>query len=1018
MRRNIFILMLLVLSLTFFACGGGSEGDGGDETPGGEVASDLELITDGIANFRIVLGEKIPTDVRKNVDQQIVKRLQNKHQIDVVAAQQGTENDKIEDVEVLIGDVTNRGEKYIFDRYEFGKEGYMIKIVGTKIVIQAGSDEMLLEAVMEFAEDVLEIESDYIENITMLAGDKSDKENPGNEVYVVQDNYKIDSLSVGSTDMKGYTIAVDSTDKYYKAAATSIQDTFYDKTGYFFPIVKPAEATDKSIVLKHIDRKTVSGDDTFTIKADGTKLVISCAYDNKLEESVGEFLSKFIILSQGDVSFSGTVLEKDISVVYYEDFGAVGNGTHDDFDAIYRTHEFANISGQTVKASKGAKYYIFDTAEEDTTVARIAKIKTNVDWQGAEFIIDDTDIGIFSGDKYKYLNTSLFQILPDNDLSVITLNASDSKHVGFLETILGDGINRNSTRIEIPKEAMEGWEGPVMIIPSNSSHNIYRRKGYGAASGSAMSEVILVNADGTIELEGDFATPVIFDYQSLSSVKIYRLDESTAITVKNGTFTTKACQANTVRENENGELEAFDTYVSRGISIQRSYTTLDNIKHYVEGEIELSEQVNDKGQIVKGGVPYSAFYGPGNAHHIIIQNCVLSGRRCYPRPQGGTTGTYDLSGSSVNYLIYKNCVQHNFWVTIDPDTKEITAAKEGDPGAKTSMSSYTVNGKSLQMHWGVGGTNRCKNLYYDGSTLSRFDAHEGLYNGGIINGSTVNYIELIGNGTFEFTDSRLFTSGNNVLLPLRSDYGWTWDGEMKVKNVEAFMYADKNIAVTYFGYNNWYFGYTCAFPSISLDNVDFYDIAAYYADFTLKPIDAGHEIWLTSSEIVRGSKMHLDISHKNPIYSIEDRDKDGFIDEPSFDRDGDGVVDGPIDLDDNQVIGNTRFNYAELYNEGKYDGSKNNNGVTDTNSYVNLCRVIPPEYIKIINNDGVNGTGGYRYIIWDTSGNGISDGGYYTETETFGGFFGATKFYYSDEDFFLGTGHGDQTATTPFTFRK
>ena len=1025
--KLLMLLLALVLSLSLFACGGGGgdDGDGGDgekcdecvdtnfdgkcdvcgEAVTEEVA-DIALVEDGVPNFRIVLGSGISTDVRKYVDQNIVGKMRNKHDIEILSSQEGGANDVPQEIEILIGDVTTRGAKYTVDRYQFGKEGYMIKIIGSKVVIQAGSDEQLLEAVTEFTEDVLKVGTDDVYSSTMTAEDM---------VFVVQDDYKIESISVAGTDMKGYTIAADTMNNYYKAAALLLQDTIYDKTGYYFKIVKPDEATEKSIVIKHIDK--VSGVDSFTVKVEDKQLVISCAYDNMLEQAVGEFLVRNITLtSQKNVNFTGKVYDRDISVVYYEDFGAKGDGKTDDFDAIYRTHEFANECGQTVKADPNATYYIFNTASPGKTTARTAIIQTNVDWQGAEFIIDDRNITIESGSEYKWLNASIFKISPNNEHAAITLNAGNANHEGYIATILGNGITRSSTHITIPKEAIDGWEGAVMIIPQNSAHNIYRRKGYGAAGGSQMSEVIVVNADGSISEE----TPVVFDFQDITSVIIYRLDESSAIRVENATFTTRACQANTVGKSpyNDGALYANDVYISRGISINRSYTTLYNIKHYVTDEIPLSDQVNENGQIIKGGCPYSAFYNPSSANHIIIENCVLSGRRCYARPQGGTTGTYDLGGSSVNHLIYKDCVQHNFWVTIDADTLEIEAAEEGDAGAKTSMSSYSVNGKSVQMHWGIGGTNRCKNLYYDGSTLSRFDAHEGLHNGGIINGSTVNYIELIGHGTFDFKDSRLFTSGNNVLLPLRSDYGWVWEGEMIVENVDAFMYTNKTIAVTYFGYNNWYFGYTCAFPSISLDNVDFYDISAYYSNFTLQPIPAGHEIWLTSSEITRISKMHLAESHTNPIYSIEDRDKDGFVDEPKFDRDLDGTVDEAIDLDGNGVVGNTGIEFAPLYNDGVYGGDGKNSGVTDTGSYVNLCRVIPPEYIRIVNNDGVNGAGGYKYIMWDTSGNNISDGKFYSTTDSFGGFFGGTKFIYGtgDEDFFYGT-ENKNGITNTFVFK-
>ena len=42
----------------------------------------------------------------------------------------------------------------------------------------------------------------------------------------------------------------------------------------------------------------------------------------------------------------------------------------------------------------------------------------------------------------------------------------------------------------------------------------------------------------------------------------------------------------------------------------------------------------------------------------------------------------------------------------------------------------------------------------------------------------------------------------------------------------------------------------------------------------------------------------------------------------------------------------------------------------------------------------------------DTSGEGISDGGWYraaNEPDTMGGFFGGTKFFYGDDDYVIGT---------------
>jgi esterase/lipase superfamily enzyme len=66
--------------------------------------------------------------------------------------------------------------------------------------------------------------------------------------------------------------------------------------------------------------------------------------------------------------------------------------------------------------------------------------------------------------------------------------------------------------------------------------------------------------------------------------------------------------------------------------------------------------------------------------------------------------------------------------------------------------------------------------------------------------------------------------------------------------------------------------------------------------------------------------------------------------------------------------------------------------------------------VKILENKN-----GYIFVIPDTSGQNISDGGYYDNTESFGGFFGDTKFFYSESGYLVGTDHKDEN--THFVFR-
>ena len=44
--------------------------------------------------------------------------------------------------------------------------------------------------------------------------------------------------------------------------------------------------------------------------------------------------------------------------VNYEDFGAIGDGEHDDMAAIAAAHAYANANGMPVKTKEDATYYI------------------------------------------------------------------------------------------------------------------------------------------------------------------------------------------------------------------------------------------------------------------------------------------------------------------------------------------------------------------------------------------------------------------------------------------------------------------------------------------------------------------------------------------------------------------------------------------------------------------------------------------------------------------------------------
>ena len=1008
-KKILILLLTLTLAFGLFACSGDGgkdpcttcvdeNGDGKCDVCKKDMPNDppasLLLIEEGYPNFQFVIPSSgFASNVRDTLRNQIVRELNKKLEDDVLMVAEGSGDDTEMEIEVLVGNITTRGEEYKIDPHSLGKDGYVVKIVENKVVINAGSDKSLIVALEEFADNILGIGNSEITDVTMSSEDNITK---------IQDDYKVTSLAVNGTDMKGYTIAADLDRTYYWAVATNIQNTIYDRTGYWFEVVKLSEATEKSIVVKHIDK--VYGEDSFKVYVSGSQLIAECAFDNMLGKATGEFLTQKIIGVTGDVNFTGDVFKKDISVVYYDDFGAIGDGVADDFKAIYDTHKFANECGQTVKADGSKTYRICDTRMGQSKATSVI-IRTNVDWCGADFIIDDST---FTSDKdsplyYGKYSHHVFEVEADEHLARLTITDK-----AILEQLVNAGINPKTTNIQID---VQGWDGPMMIIPYNSSHKTCRSPGTAGVSGSDMQEIILLDKDGNVS--GD--TPIIYDYTDITSLRVYRLDESTAITIENGTFTSKVCSFNTLQFDEDGnEIEPIGAQLARGITVTRSFTTLKNIKHYVDGELKLTEQVNPDGEIVRAGMGYGGFYCIDYCTDTLIENCIMTGRRNYRTTTNGSiTGTTDLHMMRACNVVIDGCKQSNFWITVDPVTYEMTSSSEYTPGAVTSMSSVEVYGKSIKLCWGVMSSNYCKNMEYRNSTLSRFDAHAPIVNGKIVN-CNINDIELTGYGEFVIENVNWYPYAKTTpLLFLRGDFGSTWDGNVKIKNTEAYIIEGNGCYIVENDYSNFYWGYQCGIPSLEIDNFDCYNRETGEAlqNFSVNVLRS-----FTEADIDK----HLSVTNYEPTrYSVIDADGDGYIDEPLIDINRDGRFDekDKTDLDGDGKIGNTCLKYADYEGQANVKIPEQMLAINpNIKRYANANPVKPPEYIKIINNDGVDGSGGYGFIIPNTSGKGVSDGAWWDKNETYGGFFGDTRFIYGDGegDLLVGTAGEDPSGTFIF----
>ncbi len=719
-------------------------------------------------------------------------------------------------------------------------------------------------------------------------------------------------------------------------AAELLRDEIHKLTGETLSISDTEAQGKEKIVLNILD--TPTSDFDFRIYVSGGELFIESGYRSFAEGGIAEFASRNFEDAMRDISFGEGYSEIYYTDrVYYSDFGARGLGKESgeaDFEAIYRAHATENsLKRHTVCADRDAQYYIGDARIGGSV--KTVTIKTNVDWQNAHFTIDDSHLSpLHAGDSEIYTK-NIFNVSSDYDS--YTVSGAER-----LSAINPEGkIDPETTVIDL------GLGYPAMIMPYDEDHKVYRRKGYASGwKGGAMHEVIIIDELGNVDPE----TPIMFDYATLDKIVVYRIDLTPTV-IEGGHFNTVAGHQNlayyydtdgTTRlpvtdENRDTVTSAgvADTYFSRGINIGRSNTTVKNVIHTVSGEFTLAEQA--RGNL---GPAYYGFFAANNASYITFDGCGVQGRRTfrvnYNGFTGSSSGTYDITAGNVNGIVYRGCIQNNFWVTVDYEKGEIYPATEDTPGAILGMD-YVSLSMGQRMHWGVGGTNYCKNIEYVDSVLSRMDAHAGVYNAKVVN-TDISFISLTGNGEFIMENSRWFSTGsgvtNNSIIYLRNDYGSTWDGTVYMKDVKAYPEVTaagvpETLYLLHHQYQNWYFGYKCYFPNVYVDNLELYNRV------TGEPYDPGFKVQLTTAtSSLFDPDMHLS----------ETRDFAPFY--ADLDEDGDGLVDG-TDI--------------------AYDSVISASGIRVNSSRLNLNPISPPKYIYIINNDGVNGEGGYEFIFPDPS---------------------------------------------------
>ena len=304
-----------------------------------------------------------------------------------------------------------------------------------------------------------------------------------------------------------------------------------------------------------------------------------------------------------------------------------------------------------------------------------------------------------------------------------------------------------------------GLEYDALIEAVDSHIKRYIRSGTSENQGQNQTDVFIVRKNGSI----DPAAPIIWDYPEVTSMTAYPIDEET-LTVKGGTFITIANTGTA----DNG-------YMKRGIYVTRSNTVIDGLVHRITSE-------------GTHGGPYEGIILVNCCVDVTIKNATFTGHKAYANTSGTTIGTYDMQAGRTINLSVINSGQTN-------DIKD-------------------------SAYWGVFASSYSKNIVFDNVRLSRFDAHQGVYNAAILNSELGHQrISVIGSGLLRIENTKVFA---NAFIYFRDDYGSTWEGEVLIRNCTLTPLSNwSNIQIIHTNNNGkWNFGYPCYMPeTITIDGL-------------------------------------------------------------------------------------------------------------------------------------------------------------------------------------------------------
>ena len=361
------------------------------------------------------------------------------------------------------------------NKYDYGNTGYVVKQVGTKIIVTGGSDAAITNAIKHLKETVFGIKknNDPFVDFTMAA-DKA--------YEVKQSNYSLKEIKIDGSSIRDYVITHDGSEEALNNAK-NLQTNLYTKCGIRLEIMAEKLAKNNAKISFRLIENDGEGGGYYVNVDEGKNLNIECEYKGWFVDLTTKFFNENVFNKKNTLS-----IDKEYSYapnyrdIYYKDY-AVGDGKTDDFFALKTVHDLANENLLNVHADKNQTYYI-GKANGDATIT----VKTNTYWHGCEFIFDDKGI------EYNSVTRQVPIFTFSSDSRSSTFWGSDSP----IQTLEAGATN-------------VGWKPgkKVMLVIYQSDIRHYIRYGQNASQSSDPStwgmeqhELIIVDENGNVVING------------------------------------------------------------------------------------------------------------------------------------------------------------------------------------------------------------------------------------------------------------------------------------------------------------------------------------------------------------------------------------------------------------------------------------------------------------------------------------------------------------------------------------